>query len=68
VNEHTLWVRPGILADPNIEQQVVVARLFAESEILVRLRRRENPLEIPAPVILIDRLNENTDVVRRQCV
>jgi len=49
--------------DPSIEQKVVVARLFTETEVLVRLRRREDTLEIPTPVILVDRLNENANVV-----
>jgi len=59
----TFWVRPRISADPRVQQQVVVARLFAECEIFVGLRRRENPLEIPAAMVLVDGFDEKTNVV-----
>ena len=68
MNKHALWVRPGISSDPRVKQQVVVARLFAERQIFIGLRRRENTLEIPAPMVLVDRFNENANVVGRQDV
>jgi len=68
VNKHALWVWPGISSDPCIKQQIVVAWLFAECQILIGLWRRKNTLEIPTPMVLVDGFNENANVVGCQDV